>query len=69
MAVPTLAAKRLTFNGVDREIFGSILRIATSDDKQANKITSDEVYLVVDFDYGGVNYRGLWKQDECLIVG
>jgi hypothetical protein len=64
-----LAAKQLIFNGVPKEIFGTILRIATKEDKERNKIPVEEDYLLVEFTYGDVEYRGLWKQSECLLVG
>lgn len=66
--IPPLAAKKLVFNGQVKEVFGSIERIATPDDKRINKITDPEPYLVVRFTYGNIEYRGLWKQDDCLLL-
>lgn len=67
--MPPLVAKRLIFNGQSKEVFGSIVRVATVEDKAANKVPTDADYLLVDFNYGKVEYRGLWKRDECLLVG
>ena len=69
MEMPKLAAKRLIFNGQPKDVFGSIVRVATVADKKANNLPTNENYLLVDFTYGKVDYRGLWRQDECLLVG
>lgn len=63
-----LAAKILTFDGEDKLIFGSILRIATTEDKERCKVDITEAYLVVDFKYGNTEYRGLWRQSECSLL-
>ncbi len=64
-----IVAKRLIFSDGLKELFGEVVRIATPEDKlNVLGLTTDEVYLLVDFTYGKVDYRGLWQQDACLIV-
>jgi hypothetical protein len=63
-----LVAKQLIFNGRPKEIFGEVVRVATPQDRTANNIADSAVYLIVDFTYGNTDYRGIWRQDDCLIA-
>jgi len=63
-----LAAKRVVFNAELREVFGEIVRVATREDKIQCNIDPEIDHVVVDFSHDGVQYRGLWRQDECMLI-
>ncbi len=64
-----LVAKRLNFGGKQVEIFGEVAREATAEDLDRCLVEASGRHYLVDFTYGGVEYRGLWREDELLIVG
>ncbi|MCI0562507.1 MAG: hypothetical protein MN733_28815, partial [Nitrososphaera sp.] len=68
ITMAALASKLIDFNGTSQEVVGEVLRVATHEDKANCGVDPNIEFLIVDFDNKGVQFRGIWKRADCLLV-
>lgn len=60
-------SKKLNINGREITIEAVVVRTATRADKEANRCYDNFLYYIVDFDWNGCEYRGIWRASACEI--
>jgi hypothetical protein len=63
-----IVSKTLNINGREIIVEGRVLRSATTADKEASRCYDNFHYYIVDFDWNGVSYRGIWRAAECEVL-
>lgn len=61
-----MLSKLINFNGKLHKITGTIVRVATIEDKENCNLPLNDDGFIVDFKHDNVQYRGFWKKSECL---
>jgi hypothetical protein len=60
-------SKMLNINAREIKVTGRVVRVATQADKEASRLYDNFRYYIVDFDWNGVSYRGIWRAVSCEV--
>ena len=66
-----IASAKVNFNGTVKEIIAEVVGILSDAERKIwhdmGYILLPQTYLILDYEHGGVEFRGIFTENECCV--